>query len=142
MGAFALAGAFAVFPISVAVTHVQPAPLEWMVVALIALASLLAVVIGVVHIVSLERVVLDGSEVRASREIGPLRFGWSVSLAEITSIQVPGLGREHMRHSWGVGMPALVVRTSARVLRCCFGAHPSDAEFVAERIRTTQERAT
>jgi hypothetical protein len=35
-----------------------------------------------------------------------------------------------------------VVTTSARVLRCCFGVHPSEAEAVAEQIRATQERAT
>jgi hypothetical protein len=103
-GVFVAAGALAVLPVSVAFTHVQPAPLEWIVVALPALASLLAILIGVVNIVSLERVVIDGSEVKASRDIGPLRLGWSVSLAEITSLQVPGLGRQHAAGTLGHGI--------------------------------------
>jgi hypothetical protein len=65
-----------------------------------------------------------------------------VPLAEITSIRVPGLGREHVLRSWGVGVPALEVGAPTRLLRCCFGVRPSEADSVAQRLRTARERAT
>jgi len=134
--AFLMAAVFAWLPVVVIADSISVSPLEWVFVGILAVASLLAVLIGVVHLLSWERIVIRDSRIEATRQIGPLCFRWSVPMSDITSIDVPSFGPNFRGYSSGcVGVSALIVRAQGREFRCCFGVPPSKADAVAAEMR-------
>jgi hypothetical protein len=110
-------------------------PLEWALFALWGLVTCIATTVGVIHLCSVERLEVDGSHLHYVRQVLTWRREWSLSLANIQELVIPGAGREYMRGSWGVGVPALVIRSAGRVYRCCFAIRPSKAEAIAQEVR-------
>src|SRR5688572_16259229 len=57
---------------------------------------------------------IDETAVHATRYLGRFQRRWTVRLDEITSVEVPALGREFIKGSWGIGMPSLHLRTPSK----------------------------
>jgi hypothetical protein len=136
MGIVAFGGLAGILPALAMIYRVPMVPLEWVMVGLFATIPLLAALVTALHVFGKELLVLDGDRLYSSRRAGPWGHAWSVALEDITLLRVPGLGREMMQHSWGVGVPALVVKTRSRTRRCCFAVYPPEAEAIASKIRS------
>jgi len=79
--------------------------------------------------------------VQATRFLGPFKRQSAVTLADITSVEAPAVGREFVKGAWGVGLPSLFVRTPRKTLRCCIAVPPRYAERVGAIIWEAAQNA-
>jgi hypothetical protein len=142
VGAILVAVFFGAVPLVVIIKRLKMEPLEWVLFGLWASVSLVALLVALVHLLGHERLILEDGRLRGVRDVGPVHHEWSVRLSDISDVRVPALGREFMIGAWGVGVPALVLKTRAGTYRCCMAIHPRTAEILAERIRSAAGRVS
>ena len=97
--------------------------------------------LAVWHYFGREVVELAGGAVQVTRNLGGFQRRWTVSLDEITGVEVPALGREFVNGSWGVGMPSLYIRTRRKTIRCCIAVPPAHAQRIGATIWEAAQHA-